>query len=158
MMTIQVGLGSALASLALMALTWQGAAAPLKLTGAHTASAEFVMAASQETSTRPGTMLELRLTITEAGGTLKGFLDAQVEHSVLRFAFAVNGTQRQGRVDLAVQVNLCVERPSVHITGTATDNGAITFAATAQTITCNFARVYLQLPRAVHLNLQIAPK
>ena len=60
-------------SLALMVLTWWAAAAPLELTGAYTTSTEFVTAASFETSTRPGAMLELRLTLGEAGGVLTGF-------------------------------------------------------------------------------------
>lgn len=146
------------AGLALIVLAWQAAAAPLELTGAYTASTEFVTAASRETSTRPGTMLELRLTVSAADGALTGFLDAQVQHSLLRFAFPVTGVQRSNRVDLAVQVNLCLERPIVRLTGAVTDDGAITFAPTAQTITCNFGSVYLQLPRAVRLVLQIAPK
>ena len=144
-------------SLALMVLTWWAAAAPLELTGAYTTSTEFVTAASFETSTRPGAMLELRLTLGEAGGVLTGFLDAQVQHSLLRFGFPVTGLQRQGRVDLAVQVNLCFERPIVKLVGTVGDDGALAFAATSQTITCNFSQVYLQLPRALRLLRQVSP-
>ena len=140
-----------------MVLTWCAAAAPLELTGAYTASTEFVTAASRETSTRPGTMLELRLTVSAADGALTGFLDAQVQHSLLRFAFPVTGVQRSNRVDLTVQVNLCLERPIVKLVGEASDDGALTFGATSQTITCNFSQVYLQLPRALHLRRQVSP-
>jgi hypothetical protein len=138
-------------------LAWHAAAAPLELTGAYTASTEFVSAASRETSTRPGAMLELRLTIQQADGALTGFLDAQVQRSLLRFAFPITGSLRSGRVDLAVQANLCLERPTVHLIGVVTDDGAITFAATSQTITCNSSSVYLELPKSLHLLRTLAP-
>ena len=156
-MMIDVQRGLARASLGLMLLTCWAAAAPLELTGAYTSSTEFVTAASRETSTRPGAVLELRLTITEAGGVLTGFLDAQVQRSILRFAFPVTGVRRSNRVDLTVQVDLCLERPMVRLVGEAGNDGTLTFAATSQTITCNFAQVYLQLPRALRLLRQVSP-
>ena len=144
------------ASLALMALTC-AAAAPLELTGAYTASTELVTAANRETSSRPGAMLELRLTISAADGALTGFLDAQVQRSLLRFAFPVSGLQRSNRVDLAVQVNLCLERPIVKLVGTVTSDGALQFAGTSQTITCNFSSLYLELPKSLRLLRTLSP-
>ena len=88
-------------------------------------------------------MLELHLTITEADGVLTGLLDAQVRNSILRFAFPVIGVQRSGNVKLAVEVNLCLERPIVRLSGALISGGALQFAPTSQTITCNFSRVYL---------------
>ena len=152
MARIDVWQGIARAGLALVtALTWQALAASLELTGAYTASTEFVTAATRETITRPGAMLELRLTLSDTSGAFTGFLDAQVQHSVLRFAFPVTGSQRSGRVELAVQVNLCLERPIVRLSGTLISDGALQFASTSQTITCNFNRVYLELPNSLRL-------
>lgn len=141
-----------------MMLAWQAAAAPLEeLTGAYTASTEFVAAASRETSTRPGAMLELRLTLSEARGALTGFLDVQVQHSLLRFAFPVTGSKRSNRVDLTVQVNLCLERPTVRLVGTVTSDGTLQFAGTSQTITCNFSSLYLELPKSLRLLRALSP-
>ena len=78
-----------------------------------------------------------------ADGMLTGFLDAQVRNSILRFAFPVIGVQRSGKVKLAVEVNLCLERPIVRLSGVLISGGALQFAPTSQTITCNFSRVYL---------------
>ena len=149
--------GLALALVGLGALLWAVRAAPSELTGTYAASTEFVTAGSRETSARPGAMLELRLTITEAGGALTGFLDAQVKHSLLRFAFPVTGSRLQGHVDLAVQVNLCLERPIIRLSGALGGDDALEFAGTSQTITCNFSALYLELPKALRLIRQIAP-
>ena len=75
--------GLALALVGLGALVWAVRATPSELTGTYAASTEFVTAGSREASARPGAMLELRLTITEAGGALTGFLDAQDRKSVV---------------------------------------------------------------------------
>ena len=148
--------GLALALLGLGALGWAIKAAPSELTGTYAASTEFVTAGSRETSARPGAMLELRLTIAETGGALTGLLDAQVKHSLLRFAFPVTGSRLQGHVDLAVQVNLCLERPIVRLSGALGDD-ALQFAGTSQTITCNFSALYLELPKQLRLVRQISP-
>ena len=155
MMQIATISGTGLVFAALM--LWSATAAPLELTGAYTASTEFVTSATRETSTRPGAMLELRLTLSETGGVLTGFLDAQVQRSILRFAFPVTGSQRSGHVELAVQVNLCLERPIVRLSGTLVSDGALQFAGTSQTITCNFSRVYLELPKSLRLVRILSP-
>ena len=149
--------GLALALLGLGALGWAIKAAPSELTGTYAASTEFVTAGSRETSARPGAMLELRLTIAETGGALTGLLDAQVKHSLLRFAFPVTGSRLQGHVDLAVQVNLCLERPMVRLSGALGGDDALQFAVTSQTITCNFSALYLERPKALRLIRQISP-
>ena len=150
-------LSMALLSMTLCALAWPVAAATLELTGTYTASTEFITAPSRETSTRPGAMLELRLTFSEASGVLTGFLDAQLQRSVLRFAFPVTGSQHAERVDLAVQINLCLERPIVRLSGTLGQDGALLTAGTSQTITCNLSSLYLELPKSLRLLRQISP-